>query len=152
MKFSIYLHKPIADTLKCYGDLSEITNKILSLGEQGLIILTDKPNVPDRQGATRYDIEVTNESYLSLVKSYPINSCRVSLRRLLYWFVENELYNEFGWKIVNSYVDTDKLKQVKKVDKCLELIERLHNTCPYEDLCNEIVEKLNTLKEVIKNG
>lgn len=152
MYVSIYLHKPVVEILKCYGELSDVINRILSLADEGIIELWDKPAAPPRDGASRYDVNITNESYLNLLDVNGVTNSRLSLRRILYWFVENELYNEFGWKIVNPYIDTNKLKQLKKVDKCLELIERLHNICKYEDLCNEILEKLNTLKEVIKNG
>lgn len=152
MKFSIYLHKPIADILTCYGDLSDVVNKILSLVDEDIISIFNKPAAPDRQGAGRYEVDVTNESYLEIIKSYPVNSSQISLRRLLYWFVENEIYYEVGWKPVRMYVNKDKERELKRIQAAYDNVERVRLKTSYTTLCDEILEKLNTLKEVIKNG
>lgn len=155
MKFSVYLHKPIADVLRCYGDLSEVTNRILSLADEGVIDVFNKPDIPNRDGAARYTIDVTNEGYLALLNTYSANSKHISLRRLLYWFVENELYYEVGWKVVNEYRDAGKDRAIKRLDSAYDNITRVKTSMQdsyVTSLCDELLSKLNIIKEVIKNG
>lgn len=91
MRVSIYLHDNIIAELKQYGDLQQVIDQILALGEAGKIDLCDKPRCKDRDGARRLDIIVTNSYYIDMLQRYPPHSTRVSLRRLIYWFVENDL-------------------------------------------------------------
>ena len=154
MIFSIYLHKHIAEPLMCFGDLSDVVNRILETSEQGIFDVIDMPKCESRDGATRYNINVTNETYLTLVASFPPNSPRLSLRRLLYWFVEQEMYDVLEWEAVNEYVSKDKEKILKKIGgiesdlvklgRLLTSDERLHIV--------ELNNKLKILKEVIENG
>lgn len=154
MIFSIYLHKHIAETLMCYGDLSDVVNKILEVSEQGIFDVVDMPKCESREGATRYNINVTNETYLSLVESFPPNSPRLSLRRLLYWFVEQEMYEVLEWEATNEYVSQDKEKILKKIGGIESELFKLNRYLNYEEqLCLTIVmTKLSEFKEVVENG
>ena len=154
MIFSIYLHSPIVETLKCYGELSEVVNKILSLCEQGIIDLVDMPRCPDRSGASRFDINVTSEYYLSLVESFPPNSPRISLRRLLYWFVEQEVYDALEWIPTFPYVSKQKDKLLKKIGGIESDLHKLLLKLNEEEkqCCRDVILKLNELEEVIQNG
>lgn len=154
MIFSIYLHKHIAEPLMCYGDLSDVVNKILEASEQGIFDLIDMPKCESRDGATRYNINITNNTYLELVATFPPNSPRLSLRRILYWFVEQEMYDVLKWEPVNDYVSKDKERILKKIGgiesdlvklgRLLTSDERLHIA--------DIYVKLKNLKEVVENG
>lgn len=154
MIFSIYLHKHIAETLQCYGDLSEVVNKILDASEQGIFDVVDMPKCESREGATRYNINVTNQTYLSLVESFPPNSPRLSLRRLLYWFVEQEMYEVLEWEVVNVYVSGAKNKILKKIGGIESELLKLNRYLNYEEqeCLNEIYVKLKEFKEVVENG
>ena len=154
MIFSVYLHAPIAETLKCYGDLSEVTNKILSCAEQGIFDVVDMPHAPDRSGASRYDIDVTSEFYISLVESFPPNSPRISLRRLLYWFVEQEMYDVLEWVPTFPYISKEKNKILKKIGGIESDLHKLLLKLNEEEkqYCRNTILQLNELKEVIENG
>ena len=154
MIFSIYLHKPIAETLMCYGDLSEVVNRILEVSEKGVFDVVDMPKCEPRDGATKYFIEVTNETYLELVASYPPNSPRLSLRRLLYWFVEQEIADVLGWEPVNEYVSKDKEKILKKLGGVQSELYKLERNLNYEEveILKRIYVELIRLKEVVENG
>lgn len=154
MIFSIYLHKHIAETLMCYGDLSDVVNKILETSEQGIFDLIDMPKCESREGATRYNIDVTNETYLSLVETFPPNSPRLSLRRILYWFVEQEMYEVLEWEATNEYVSKDKEKILKKIGGIDSELTKLQRNLNYEEyeIVQDILEKLIKLKEVVENG
>ena len=43
MQFSIYLHKDIVQTLKCFGDLNTVVNKILEEGANNKIDVMNRP-------------------------------------------------------------------------------------------------------------
>ena len=58
MKQSIYLHREIVDTLRCFGELDEVINKILEEASVGKFDVMDKPPCPDRSGAGRYDVDI----------------------------------------------------------------------------------------------
>lgn len=154
MIFSIYLHKHIAETLMCYGDLSDVVNKILETSEQGIFDLIDMPKCESREGATRYNIDVTNETYLSLVENFPPNSPRLSLRRILYWFVEQEMYEVLEWEATNEYISKDKEKILKKIGGIDSELTKLQRNLNYEEyeIVQDILEKLIKLKEVVENG
>lgn len=121
MKLSIYLHKDRVEILRTYGNLSDVVNKILDASDEGYFDVENKPECEPREGASRYDIEVTNENYLAMLKVYGIKSKTISLRRLIYWFVDNEIYSDIGWECVNDYVD----EKSTKINNCLMKINSL---------------------------
>ena len=141
MKLSIYLHKEIADTLRLFGDLSYVTNLILQYGAEGYYDVCNKPAIVDRGTASRYMIDVTEPNYLQLLAVHSSNSPKISLRRLLYWFVENEMYNEVGMTI-------SKYKDIRT--SIHKIIEQL-NTMKEEPERNAIINKLKEAEEII-NG
>lgn len=133
MKLSIYLHSDIVDVLKTYGKLDDVVNSMLDAADEGEFEIENKPSCRPRDGAGRYDINVTNATYLSLLNTYGVKSKAISLRRLIYWFVENEIFNEIGWDTVNDYVDRDTLKWNKQIDRVLNELERLKTMCNYSN-------------------
>lgn len=154
MIFSVYLHAPIAETLKCYGELSKVVNDILDCAEQGIFDVVDMPKCPARDGASRYDIDVTSEYYMTLVETFPPNSPRISLRRLLYWFVEQEMYEVLEWTPTFEYVSKAKEKLLKKIGGIESDLHKVLLKLNEEEkqYCRDIILKLNELKEVIQNG
>ena len=154
MLVSVYLHKPIAETLKCFGDLSNVINKIYDAAGEGTIDVMDKPKVPSREGASRYDIDITSEYYMELLVAFPANSSRISIRRLLYWFVENEVYELLNWEPVHEYVSIDKERILKKLNHIYSLYDKMYMLLSTEErlIANPIKNNLIQLEEVIKNG
>ena len=117
MTINIHLHKEIADSLRCFGDLSTVVNRILQAGADGLIDIMDKDACPDKDGCEHCRIDITEPNYLELYKTYGPKNRRISLRRLLYWFVENEIYDELGWQTVNTkIIDKQAISFKKKLD------------------------------------
>ena len=117
MTINIHLHKEIADSLRCFGDLSTVVNRILQAGADGLIDIMDKDACPDKDGCEHCRIDITEPNYLELYKTYGPKNRRISLRRLLYWFVENEIYDALGWQTVNTkIIDKQAISFKKKLD------------------------------------
>lgn len=130
---SVYLHKEIASILKCYGaNLSEAVNKVLDAASQGHFSVMDKPVIPNRDGASRYTVDVTNDDYIQLVRMYPENSVRVSLRRLLYWFVENEMYDFLDWEVISDYKDENTVQFERLLVRARQTTEKLQKYAPIE--------------------
>ena len=145
MKLSVYLHSYVVDTLRMYGRLDDVVNAILDEADNGMFDVFDKPNCSSRDGASRYMIDVTNENYLLLMQSYPPNSSKVSLRRLIYWFVENEIYNQCGW----TYNNVLRRKENNKVHKkIVDLKEQIAKITP---LVADNYEAIITITEIVKH-
>lgn len=149
MILSVYLHKDKVDVLKMFdSDLSQAINKMLDAADQGYFDVEDKPECESRDGASRYNVNVTNESYLQLLQTFGVKSKRVSLRRLIYWFVDNEIYNELGWEVCDGHNNADKDKYNKKVDKIIGETEKLlFSSTNYEtEIVQEILNLLYNLR------
>lgn len=152
MKVSVYLHSYIVDILRVYGKLDDVINAVLDEADNGMFDITDKPNCESRDGASRYSVEITNENYITLMQTYPPNSSKISLRRLLYWFVDNEIYEECGWS-PNAIKRRDNSKINKKITLLLDEATKLQNLLDDYDglMCiTTIVTELHNLKNIYK--
>jgi hypothetical protein len=49
-------------------------------------------------------------------------SSRISLRRLLYWFVEEEVYELIGWEMTEEYRDPNENRILKKIAQIKEQV------------------------------
>ena len=148
MLMSVYLHDEIASVLKCYGNLSDVVNKVLDAASAGAFDFEDKPEAPNRSGARRYDIDITNEDYIELHRMYR-NSPKISLRRLLYWFVENEMYEILEWQVVNPYDSAVLAKRRKLIIKARQATEALCQALSGEE--GEIAENARQLIKELEN-
>lgn len=120
MRVSVYIHQSILDELSCYGELDDVVDKILTLGENGVIDLENKPPCRPRTDAKRVTIDIHNAYYITLVRSYPRNSSLVSLRRLLYWFVENDMCS-----LLSTVTVTDEELYNNLYGQLLDIVEQL---------------------------
>lgn len=154
MIYSIYLHKEIAETLMCYGTLSDVVNKILNLAEEGAYDIVDLPSCRSREGATRYNIDVKSEYYNTLVTTFPVNSARISLRRILYWFVEQEMYDQLEWVPNSFYESSDKKRILKKLNTVKSDLNKIRRLLYVEEnsYLATILTHIENLEEIINNG
>lgn len=154
MKQSIYLHRPIVDILRCYGELEDVINRMLQEAAKGKFDLMDKPPCPGREGAARYDIDILEPNYLDLLSLYTPFSPKISIRRLIYWFVENEMYNELGWQQIKNFESKEDKLFRTKVANALSELQKAKRYAPkraelfLSNICNNIIE----LQEYLKNG
>ena len=125
MRLSVYLHSYITDVLLTFGTLDEVIDKMLQAADDGEFEIENKPACEPRDGANRYNVNVKNDTYIAMLKVYGVKSKTISLRRLIYWFVENEIYNEIGWEPINDYTDRDSAKWNKQLDKVLNELDKL---------------------------
>ena len=125
MILSLYLHNDVIDTLQSFGELDDVVNKILDECSVGSFDFTNKPNCRERDGARRINVNITNEDYLIALNTYGVKSKHVSLRRLLYWFVENEIYCDLAWEQVNAYKDSDTERLKRQLVICQSDLTKL---------------------------
>jgi hypothetical protein len=153
MKQSIYLHRQIVDVLNCYGDLNTVVNRILQEAANGKFDIMHKPPCPGRDGAGRYEIDITEPSYLELLSVYGPFSSKISIRRVIYWFIENEMYDEFGWEPIQEFRNRHFELLQSKISNSISELEKAtryaigstKNTIL--DICNQ----LKSLQEYLKN-
>lgn len=150
MKFSIYLSNDVKDILECYGPINDVVNKILECGAEGLFDIMDKPTPPPKENGKQIIIDVIEPNYLELVEMYGTKSSRISLRRLLYWFVDNEMYIELGWEGTQKYKDSNNEKALvllSNIKLHLYKLEKLVTDC--DDQLSNIRNELNTMEDKI---
>lgn len=92
----IRLHKEYYDVLVQFGTLSYTVNCILAACEIGAIELFDKPKAPPKEGTQKHIITIDNPWYEGLLDDMGAKNSHISLRRLLYWFVDEEVYTLIG--------------------------------------------------------
>lgn len=150
MKFSIYLSNDVKDALECYGPINDVVNKILECGAEGLFDIMDKPTPPPKENGKQIIIDVIEPNYLELVEMYGTKSSRISLRRLLYWFVDNEMYIELGWEGTQKYKDSNNEKALvllSNIKLHLYKLEKLVTNCDKQ--LSNIRNELNTMEDKI---
>ena len=119
MTVSIYLERYALDIIQVYGDVDEVINRMLDSANGDEFDVFDKPSIGPRIDSVRYNVNVTNEDYIQLLTTMPVNSPRISLRRFVHWFIDNEMPEQLGWKPVGKY----KQKEHDRINKILNNIE-----------------------------
>ena len=100
------------------------------------------------------------EEFLDLLErlikqSYPVNSPKLSIRRILYWFVDFGVYEDLGWKPVNRYEDKELKRLIKHIDTARSSLKRVgiakKGDKKVERELIVIDELLNKLEEYLSN-
>ena len=148
MKQSVYLHNYVTDVLLTFGDLNDVINKILDASDEGHFDITDKPSCESREGASRYNVNITNQTFIQMIKMYGEKNKSLSLRRLLYWFVDNEIYNDLGWEPIRDYIDKDDKIFNCILDDLLSTLDKLWFKCKEreEGVVTNVKDLLNELR------
>lgn len=145
MRLSIYLHDEYHNYLSLYGDINTVVDRILTQLSESDIDIEAIHNAPPRDGAKRVNINVTNEWYLSELCARPINSPLYSLRKILYYVVDNELPSEWGWKTVNSYKNRHDERIRKHLDSAISMLIHAKYLTPHH-----IGEQLSSIIEQVQ--
>lgn len=123
----IRLHKEYVDVLTQFGTLSYTTNCILNACEIGAIDLFDKPVAPPKDGTQKHIITIDNLWYEQLLDDYGPKNMHISLRRLLYWFVDNEIYNDIGLQIDATKRTVLDTRFAREKATCIQQLKKLQN-------------------------
>jgi hypothetical protein len=113
----------------------------------------EKPSAPEKKGGRYHQINIREPDYISLLETYGVKSSRISLRRLLYWFVENEIYDELGWEPVEEFTDCKKTKAYESISELKQALykckEYLSDTPENDRIVKEFKNLLNNIEEEI---
>lgn len=123
MIYRVFLHDEIINTLSVFGDLSAVTEKIILEALDNDIDIERLPKAGDRTGAVRKNINIVNPAIVQYFDDicYNAHSPKSPIRNLLYWFVNEEIYNEWQWTADKKFTNTDKSRTlyIKACEKSL---------------------------------
>lgn len=164
MKVRVSLSADATNYLLQYGDtLSEAVDNVLSAIIDSGGTLSDKPSFESSSDEVQRYVDVTNVDYLTLYSIYSSKSSRVSLRRVLYWFIGNDM----GTKLVadgvltvkhpmNAKRDSAWLAQTRAIER--EMLSLKNTMMCYDDVSDELkrvatitYENVKTLREMFEN-
>lgn len=149
--YKIYLHEYITDILNSFGGLEAAVNKIVDAAMAGTISYESLPTAPDRAGIPRIDILIKNEDYISQCDALGRNNKNISLRRLIYYFVDNELFEELDWELSEK---VQQAKDIKFIDALAKIMPAAQNLFKHAQGDNKVLAKniLEILKEISINA
>lgn len=148
MLITISLDDFTANIMQHYGSISDVTNRILQLGSEGAIPLMDLPPVAiPKSSCKQYKVNVTDENYIGLCETYGTKSMRISLRRIVYWFIENEQYEIFNWEPATNTILPD---NQRIVDLIGEIEPKLYTLFKLLNKSKRIAIIKNELQEIKK--
>ena len=135
-KYSLYLHEEIIETLKCFGELNEVINRLFEdTINNGMLYESTFENAPPREGARRIDAWIKTDIVSQL--------SHVRVRTAIYWFVENEMYSELGWKMKNGYGLDRKLRIEKQFNRAIAELIKLNRLTNLYDEQIKAIERIH---------
>ena len=156
MEVKVSLPVDVLEIMKQFGTPSEVTDRILAAGEEWYFDMENCPAYETSCRNVRIPITVTNQYYEELVFTRGEHSNKVSLRRIISYFIYNELYNELGWEPVDSTSETNEMcSEIKKlINRVAMLRSRLKREGYSEGVleCNDICKSLERLYDYAKRN
>lgn len=149
MQMSVYLSDSVITELKAHGGVNYAVNYILELCENGYIDIENKPRCHSRDLDRRVNIEVTNSYYLNLLYNTG-NSSKISLRRLIYWFVDNDMFSAYEtvYKLDVDELHRTKIEMRQHISESLRSLILAHDCAmkidsPFKNNIRDVMEYYN---------
>lgn len=153
MVVNVYLDNDIVNMIEYYGSIDDVVNRILDHGTYGDIELIDLPAVEmPKINGKQYKVNVTNQTYIELCELYTTKSSRISLRRIIYWFMYNEKYIEFNWQSENKFINKSHEKIISIVGEIEPLLYKLYKLLDDNGKIAALKDLLNEIKQEVWNG
>lgn len=112
----IRVHKDYLNTLLRFGPLNEVLDRMYEAAYAGLIEVTGLPPAPPKDNmCCKRLVSISHPYYHYLVQTHGATSTLISVRRLLYYFVDNELYTVLMWQPVDR--PASQLEQEDRADR-----------------------------------
>lgn len=147
MIVNVLIDDGTAGLMEYYGNISTVVNRILQHGALGEIPLMDLPSVPlPDHNVKQYKVNVTEPNYLQLCEIYGTKSSRISLRRIIYWFMDNEKYIDFKWEADQVFVDKANLEIVELLAEIEAKLYKLYKLMPNNERLKTVNAEINTIK------
>lgn len=142
------------NTIFAFGDLQDVVDRILANYVANPTLLDSLPSPGQRTACRHYYIPVTNQDYLAMTANKPTHSSYLSLRRILYDFVDNERWADFGMTPVDTTTTTEDAKTYsddsisKLICKARSSIRGLYRTVKHIDSKKELIQIHGMLKRI----
>ena len=137
---NVRLPKQYIDILQMYGSLDDVTDKALDMVYTDLLPpINEMPAVSTLPNACKRVIRVTNEEYDDNCKLLGPKHHTNSIKRLLTYIVDNEIY--LNWPMRKTASDT----YCKQLLECVGRLDKLSQIAPLQDR-KKIHEALTILK------
>ena len=139
---NVKLPKPYIDILEMYGSLDSVTDKALDMVyTDQLPPINEMSAVPNLPNACKRVIKVTNEEYDDNCKLLGPKHHSNSIKRLLTYIVDNEIY--LNWQMRETASNTYN----KRLLECIGRLDKLSQIAPLQDRkkINEALTILETL-------
>lgn len=151
IRVSIYLDDYVLDTLQSFGELGEVTDKILA-DCMSDIDITSLPSAPPPGKYTkRVELFVSNKDYIELSNMYGRMSKKISLRRVLYWFVDNQMYTVYeGYELKNDSIRQK--RYLAKLTDFKKFIDKLRRYFCSDECCDSLEADINIALEEVSGG
>lgn len=134
-KYSVYLHQDVIDVLECFGKISDVLTKMMkTLVQTDLLSGETLGTAPSREDARRIEFFVDDDIVIQLTG--------LPFRQIIYWFVENEVYEQLGWKPIREYREREKTRIINGFDRVLSELSKLNSL-----VNNSLQDVINTLEE-----
>lgn len=112
IKVNIAIDNNYYNILRLFGTMDEVVDKALKLVEQGEIDFDRCPQIPTTKNCRHIVVAISNPYYEELRALHGATSSKISINRLLYYIVDNELYYTYGWER-NFELSKDQKRQVE---------------------------------------
>lgn len=132
IKANIIIPLEYYNILTVFGSIEDVIYKALELCENGEIDLENLPQTANFVNTENKTVSViiTNSYYENLRNMYGATSPKVSLRKLLCYIVENEIYFDYHWEVVQVYdnetrnkINSYKYDITNKANKLVKLLK-----------------------------
>ena len=125
---NVRLPKQYIDILQMYGSLDDVTDKALDMVYADLLPpINEMPAVSTLPNACKRVIRVTNEEYDDNCKLLGPKHHTNSIKRLLTYIVDNEIY--LNWPMRKTASDT----YCKQLLECVGRLDKLSQIAPLQD-------------------
>ena len=145
---TIYLHEYVIQILETFGKIDEVINKIVDIAMSGQLDIESAPVAPPQKDCTQCFIDIKNIEYLRLLDIRGHRNNRLSLRRLIYQFVDEEIYNTLGWATENYVPDSSTSKFRTQLARSIDNLIKLYKLCHDETTRQIIKSALSELRKV----
>lgn len=130
MIYNVYVHKYVSDTLKQFGSIDDVVNRVVDMGMDGTLCIENLPKAPPRTtGMVQLHINIENREYNELIACHGSRSSTYSLRRILYYVVDNEILVDMGWEPA-TVVKTPSLYEQKLAIVMTETVKLYNYSAP----------------------
>lgn len=149
-QIQVYLHKEYIDYLQHFGNLDDVVQ--MALQKVTADDFTDMDEAPPRDDTLKRTLWINCPWYETLLEE-TCHQRTYSLRKLLYWLVDNEKPVEWGWSVRPCYSYSTLVDYINHCRKATQymthIASRAHGAEAQEAL--RLIDEIDTFKEGLQH-